>query len=86
MPTAVEYAVMANPWHTQDLIEYALMAKAKDGVGFGGPTMSISTVLQQPALPQPASGDGQLAGVVVVPFLLVAVAVAVRHRLTGRTG
>ena len=83
MPTAVEYAVMANPWHTQDLIEYALLAKAKDGVGFGGPTASISAVLPQPALPGPASGEGQLAGVVVVPLLLVAVAVAVRRRLSS---
>jgi hypothetical protein len=86
MPTAVEYAVMANPWHAQDLIEYALLAKAKDGIGWGGPTMSVSTALQQPALPGPTSADGQLAGVAVVPLLLVAVAVAVRRRLTYQTG
>jgi hypothetical protein len=84
MPTAVEYAVMANPWHAQDLIEYALTAKAKDGIGWGGPTMSISSVLQQHALPGPTSGDGPLTGVFVVPLLLVAVAVAVRRRLAHR--
>lgn len=86
MPTAVEYAVMSNPWHAQDLIEYALLAKAKDGIGWGGPTASISTVRQQHAMPGPTSGDGQLAGVLVVPLLLVAVAVAVGRRLTRRSG
>lgn len=93
MPTAVEYG-LTNPSHTQGGIAHAAfgyqcapqehvlqLLAAQGGVAhaaFG------YTARQEHILPGTNSGDGQLAGVFVVPLLLVAVAVAVRRRMAHR--
>jgi len=74
MSTAIEYG-LANPWQAQDLIEYALMNHSH-----------AQGHVEYETMPAPASGDGQLAGVFVVPLVLVAVVVAVRRRLARRSG
>lgn len=67
MPTAVEYAVMANPSHAQDLVEYAL-------------SNPHTTVTEAPVLPDTTSGDWQLTGALAAPLVLMAIVVAVRRR------